>query len=135
MKEQESVKLEFLMTVNDNIIVQRFFNVRDFNPNAKNSLELYEFIKYFSEEIKKDLKMKTTIYMIDNIHEIINNPSVMETSYIDGPEYFNIYLKQNDKTFCHRQFDAKIFPQIAGSSVRSPRLMERYARMRSIPSS
>ena len=34
MKEQESTKLEFLMMVNDNIIVQRFFNVRDYNPNA-----------------------------------------------------------------------------------------------------
>ena len=31
MKEQESTKLEFLMMVNDNIIVQRYFNVRNFN--------------------------------------------------------------------------------------------------------
>ena len=35
MKELDSTKLEFLMTVNQNIIVQRFFNVRDYNPNAK----------------------------------------------------------------------------------------------------
>ena len=35
MKNQDSTKLELLMTVNDNFIVQRFFNVRDYNKNAK----------------------------------------------------------------------------------------------------
>ena len=44
MKEQEITKLEFLMNINENIIVQRFFNVRDFNPKAKNSMDLYELI-------------------------------------------------------------------------------------------
>jgi hypothetical protein len=47
--KDESVKLEFLMTVNNNIIVQRFFNVRDFNPDAKNSIELYQYIKDLKE--------------------------------------------------------------------------------------
>lgn len=111
MKEQQdATKLEFLMTVNDNIIVQRFFNVRDFNPKAKNSEELYQFIKDFSEEIQYKLKMKTVTYMMDNIDEIMVNPSILETSFTDGPEYFNIYIKQNDVTICHRQMDAKIYP-------------------------
>ena len=55
MKDQESVKLEFLMMVNDNIIVQRFFNVREFNPEAKNSLDLYELLVNFSDDIKYQL--------------------------------------------------------------------------------
>ena len=37
MKNQDSTKLELLMTVNDNFIVQRFFNVRDYNKKAKSS--------------------------------------------------------------------------------------------------
>jgi hypothetical protein len=48
--------------------------------------------------------------MTDNMYEIINNPAILETSYIDGPEYFNIFIKQNDVTICHRQVDAKIYP-------------------------
>jgi hypothetical protein len=44
MKEQDSTKMEFLLTLNDNIVVQRFFNVRGYNPKAKNSVELYNFI-------------------------------------------------------------------------------------------
>jgi hypothetical protein len=110
MKDQDSVKLEFLMMVNDNIIVQRFFNVREFNDKAKNSLELYELLKDFKNDIQKQLSLKTVTYMTDNMYEIINNPSILDTSYIDGPEYFNIFIKQNDVTICHRQVDAKIYP-------------------------
>lgn len=110
MKDQESVKLEFLMMVNDNIIVQRFFNVREFNSEAKNSLELYELLREFKEDIQKQLSLKTVTYMTDNMYEIINNPAILETSYIDGPEYFNIFIKQNDVTICHRQVDAKVYP-------------------------
>ncbi len=110
MKDQESVKLEFLMMVNDNIIVQRFFNVREFNNEAKNSLELYELLREFKDDIQSQLALKTVTYMTDNMYEIINNPAILETSYIDGPEYFNIFIKQNDVTICHRQVDAKVYP-------------------------
>ena len=110
MKEQESTKLEFLMMVNDNIIVQRFFNVRDFNPNAKNSLELYEYLSSFKETFEDDLKMKTATYMLDNMFEIINNPNILETSNTDGPEYFKIFIKHGDMTICHREIDAKVYP-------------------------
>jgi hypothetical protein len=110
MKEQEATKLEFLMKVNDNIIVQRFFNVRDFNPQAKNSIELYEYLKDVMESLQYDLKMKSTNYLLDNQYDITNNPAILETSFIDGPEYFNIFIKQNDVTICQRQFDAKIYP-------------------------
>ena len=110
MKDQESVKLEFLMMVNDNIIVQRFFNVREFNNEAKNSLELYDLLREFKDDIQTQLSLKTVTYMTDNMYEIINNPAILDTSYIDGPEYFNIFIKQNDVTICHRQVDAKVYP-------------------------
>ena len=42
MKEQDSTKLEFLLKVNGNIIVQRFFNVRGYNHKARNSMELHD---------------------------------------------------------------------------------------------
>ena len=110
MKDQDSVKLEFLMMVNDNIIVQRFFNVREFNNEAKNSLELYDLLREFKDDIQTQLSLKTVTYMTDNMYEIINNPTILDTSYIDGPEYFNIFIKQNDMTICHRQVDAKVYP-------------------------
>lgn len=110
MKEQESTKMELLLTLNDNIVVQRFFNVRGYNPNAKNSLELYEFIRNFKDQLQYYLKMKTVTYMMDNEESIMFDPSIMETSFTDGPELFNIYIKVNDQIITHRIFDGKLFP-------------------------
>ncbi len=99
MREQHDLmKLEFLMMVNDNIIVQRFFNVRDYNPKAKNSVELLEYMNGLVSDIQYSLKMKSVSYLLENQYEITNNPSILNTSFIDGPEYFNIFIKQNDKT-------------------------------------
>ena len=110
MKEQDSTKMEFLLTLNDNIVVQRFFNVRGYTPKAKNSVELYEFILSLKNELQYALKMKTVIYMMDNRDAIAYDPSIMETSYTDGPEIFNIYVKVGEQTICHRVFDGKFYP-------------------------
>jgi hypothetical protein len=110
MKEMDSTKMEFLLTLNDNIIVQRFFNVRGFTPKAKNSLELYEFMKSLKEELQYYLKMKTVIYMMDNRSSIESDPSIMNTSFTDGPEVFNLFVKVGEQTICHRIFDGKMFP-------------------------
>jgi hypothetical protein len=110
MKEQDSTKMEFLLTLNDNIVVQRFFNVRGYNPKAKNSVELYEYIKGLKEELEYYLKMKTVIYMMDNKESIINDPKIMETSFTEGPEIFNLFVKVGEQTICQRIFDGKKFP-------------------------
>ena len=110
MKEQDSTKMEFLLTLNDNIVVQRFFNVRGYNPKAKNSFELYQYIKGLKEELNYYLKMKTVIYMMDNKESIIHDPKIMDTSFTEGPEIFNLYVKVGEQTICHRYFDGKKFP-------------------------
>jgi hypothetical protein len=110
MKEQDSTKMEFLLTLNDNIVVQRFFNVRGYNPRAKNSLELYEYVKGLKEDLEYYLKMKTVIYMMDNKDSIIHDPKIMETSFTEGPEVFNLFIKVGEQTLCHRVFDGKKFP-------------------------
>ena len=110
MKEQESTKMELLLTLNDNIVVQRFFNVRGFNMKAKNSVDLYEFIRTFKEQLEYYLKMKTVCYMLENEESIIYDPTIMETSFTEGPENFNIYIKVGDTVLNHRQFDGKLYP-------------------------
>lgn len=110
MREQDSTKMELLLTLNDNIVVQRFFNVRGFNAEAKNSVELYEFIKTFKEQLQYYLKMKTVTYMLDNKESIMYDQTIMETSYTDGPENFNIFVKVGDQILTHRIFDGKLFP-------------------------
>lgn len=110
MKEQELKKMELLITLNDNIVVQRFFNVRDYQEKAGRSLNLYNEINNIKQIIQDDLKKKTLVYMTDNFFQITTDESIMETSNTDGPENFNIYIKDGNRTICHSQFDAKLFP-------------------------
>ena len=63
MSNNETTKLEFLLTLNDNIICQRFFNVRGFNPKVKRSLDLHYDVKNICEEIEENLKQKTLDYL------------------------------------------------------------------------
>ena len=111
MKEQNDItKVEFLMTLNNNFVIQRFFNVKGYNQNAKNSVELYEYVKQLSNELQTKLRNKCTVYMLENRFEIEEDPTILETSNTDGPETFNIILKVGNETICHRIFDAKVYP-------------------------
>ena len=110
MKEQELTKVEFLLTCNENIVVQRFFNVRNFNVNATKSEELYDYIRFFCNNLKDDLKLRSVVYMLENKYEIAENPSMLETSITEGEENFNLYIKIDGNTVCHRVFDAKVYP-------------------------
>lgn len=110
MKEQEVIKMEFLLTLNDRIIVQRLFSVKGYNVRAKNSFELYELVKEIKDEIHEDLRKKTIDYMSENKDQIIYDPSVLNTSMTNDDELFNIYIKVGGDVMTHRVFNAKIYP-------------------------
>lgn len=111
MKEQNDVtKVEFLITLNNNFVVQRFFNVKNFNTKSKSSIELIDFIKQLSNDLQLKLRNKTVFYMLENRFQIEEDASILETSNTDGPETFNIILKLGNETICHRVFDAKLYP-------------------------
>jgi hypothetical protein len=110
MKDLDFTKVEFLLKCNENIIVQRFFNVRGFNPKSRNSFDVYEYIEDLCTRLKNDLKMRTIVYMLDNQYEIQENPDVLNTSNTDGDENFSIVIRVGDMTICHRMFGAKVYP-------------------------
>lgn len=110
MRQSDVTKVEFLLTLNNNIIVQRFLNIKNINPDAKDSCELYEFVRYFSEDLTQYLKMKSIGYLVENKENILYNPTIMETSSTDEPEFFNIYVKISDQIVSHRIIDGKVYP-------------------------
>ena len=111
MKEQNDVtKMEFLLTLNDNFVVQRYYNVRGYNPKARKSVDVIQKVNEIAEKLVNDLKKKTLIYMIDNQSQIEVDPTILDTSNTDDDEHFNIYIKLGDETICHKIIDAKIFP-------------------------
>ena len=73
MRQSDVTKVEFLLTLNNNIIVQRFLNIKNINPDAKDSCELYEFVRYFSEDLTQYLKMKSIGYLVENKENILKS--------------------------------------------------------------
>lgn len=110
MKEQDIVKMEFLITLNNNIVIQRYFNVRGYNSTARSSVDLYEYVRDLVDNFVDSQKMRTVVYMMDNQYDILEDASILETDNTDGPETFNFYVKVGEQTICHRILDAKIFP-------------------------
>jgi hypothetical protein len=110
MKEESLIKMEFLLTLNDNIVVQRYYNVRNYNPKARGSVELYYLVRDIDITLSEDLKMKTVMYMMDNQDNIMEDPEILNTSNTDDPEWFHMYVKVGEEVLCHRIIDAKLFP-------------------------
>ena len=48
MSNQEITKFEFLLSLDGHIICQRFFNVKDHNPQSRRSIDMHEYIKEIS---------------------------------------------------------------------------------------
>jgi len=111
MKEQNDVtKVEFLITLNDNFVVQRFFNVKGFNPKAKGSVELMYYMFDLRTDLQTKLRNKCAVYMLENRFQIEEDSAVLDTSNTDGPERFNIILRVGNETICHYIIDAKLYP-------------------------
>ena len=110
MKEQDIVKMECLITLNNNIVIQRYFNVRGYNPKARASIELYDYMRDLVDAFEQTQKMKTVIYMMDNQFYISEDPTILDTDNTNNTEYFNFYVRIGEQTICHRILDAKLFP-------------------------
>ena len=110
MKETDVIKMEFLITLNDNIVIQRYFNVRGYNPMAKSSLNMSYYLKDFVSQFEYDQKMRSVVYLLENQEQIMEDQNVLDTSNTNGSEIFNFYIKVGEQTICHRILNAKIFP-------------------------
>ena len=62
-------KFEFVLYINRNIIVQRYFTVKNYNKEVLNSINLYNCLKNVVRLIQDDLKAKSEDYMWKNYNE------------------------------------------------------------------
>lgn len=112
MENYDITKFEFVLTLENNIVIQRYFNVMGYNPQAKKSIELYEYVSDICDEISRDLKWKTLDFMNDNPNIFIDWDS--ETPMISRDqdlkeEYFLVEIKMGNEVFMSRQFPAHIY--------------------------
>lgn len=104
-KEQDLTKFEFLLTLEGNIICQRFFNVKNYNPDAMNSLNIYTYVKKISDDISENLKLKTSDYLCEN-QNFFTNPEDVEEVTEEVKENFLLQLKLDNHVFIQRVFPA-----------------------------
>ena len=96
-------KCELVLKLEDNIVCQRYFTVRNFNPIATNSLELHENITELVLEFEHDLKWRTLLLLDSNYR---NNNAELNTK----EEYFTLTINKGNKTIYTRSFRADIYP-------------------------
>ena len=105
--KKEQRQFEFTVYLNDNIIVQRFFNVIGFNGRALRSYTLKEVVDYNTEVIKLHLKNKTLDYMNENSRAYAENPSFDQNNNNDK---MRLVVKMGDKIISQRDWSAKHYP-------------------------
>ena len=108
MNNQDVTKFEFLLTLEGNIICQRFFNVRNHNPKARSSMDLHYYVKNICEDIIEDLKTKTLDYLHEN-RDYFYALNGAESTNNEQNENFLLVIKLGDDVFIQRMFPANIF--------------------------
>jgi len=108
MQNQDITKFEFILTLENNIVIQRFFNVNDYNPASKNSLDLYGIVTEICDDIARDLKRKTLGFMESNM-DFISDTQREEERANFKEEHFLLQIKLGEKVFISRVFPAHIY--------------------------
>ena len=92
----EITKFEFILTLEGNIVCQRYFNVKEYNPKSKNSLDIYDTIKNITNEITGNLAKKTFDYLSEN-HNYYGVYGVEDDEDTTEDESFLIEIKLDDE--------------------------------------
>jgi hypothetical protein len=108
MNNQDLTKFEFLLTLENNIICQRFFNVRNYNPKSKGALDLYYEVRNICDEISHGLKIKTVDYLHEN-RDYFYGLGGVETNDENVKEHFSLKIKMGEEVFIERIFLANVF--------------------------
>ena len=99
-------KCEFLLKLNDNIVCQRYFTVKEFNSVAANSLELHEMIGYIASDLIDDLKYKTLILLDSSFVD----KDIHKLDLSKNEEYFTITIKKGAQEIYTRIVPGHIYP-------------------------
>ena len=109
-KIEEKEKFEFLLKIEDNIICQRFFTVKNHNPKTVRSMELYWSVEEIKDLIKKYLVLKT-VYFLDEFHK--EDMSKLQ----EDSGHFTITIKKGNRMIMERIFSAELYPPKVRFSV------------------
>jgi len=106
-QKKEQRKFEFTLYLNENIIVQRYFNIIGFNQRAVNSINFKESVDENMEIIKDALKIKTLDFLNENSRNFYEIPNFEKNISND---MIKITVKHDGEVIAYREWDATIYP-------------------------
>ena len=122
----EEQRFEFVFYINNHIICQRYFNIRDFNENYTDVKELMDNITGMNNGewgdlgiIPKFLKKRAVDYLWDNYNPYYQPEENAKPSSdkIDKIDNFQFEIKIDKKTIAKSQFSGNPFPPKVRYSV------------------
>ena len=109
-------KFEFLLKINGHIIYQRYFSVKNCNPEITRSMDLYWTCKECVRLVEEDLKIKSENYIWENYrpYEFLKEP-IKKIEY--KRDVFTFEIKVDDKVVMSQIFSGNPYPQRVRYSV------------------
>jgi hypothetical protein len=116
----EEQRFEFILYINDHIICQRYFNIRDYNEDCLNSYEIKELMDNIAGMnnddfgklgiIPKYLKNKSIDYMWDNFNPYFIQKEESGKNIYDKIDNFQFEIKVDKRTVAKSEFCGNLFP-------------------------
>ena len=101
-----SDKFEFILRINENIVCQRYFNIRGYNNTAKDSMDL-----------KWELEEKSEDFLWVNYNPYRLKNSVVRDEKKEGEDYFTFEIRVDGKIIIIERFTAMDYPPKVRYSV------------------
>ena len=119
MKKIEKTPYEFYLGINDNIVCQRYFQLKGFNERSLHSIELKELIDELTRIIQKDLENKTREYLYShyNPYDKQNPENIQRGDIYENEDVFDIEVRVNEKIIAKRRFTGNVYPPKVRYSV------------------
>jgi hypothetical protein len=103
-------RFEFLLKINNHIICQRYFHIKGFNADYKNSIELTEMAKSCVSIIEKDLIKKSRLALWETFNPYIEQDVEKIDRRPIKDDAFQFEIKIDKNTVVQAYIDGKIFP-------------------------
>jgi hypothetical protein len=116
----EEQRFEFVLYINDHIICQRYFNIRDYNEDVLKSYDIKELMDNIAGMyngqygslgiIPKYLQNKSKEYLWDNYNPYFIQKEETSKNIFDKVDNFQFEIKVDKKTVAKSEFCGNFFP-------------------------
>ena len=110
-------KFEFILRINENIVCQRYFNIRGYNESSKNSMELRWELSDIVDTIQTYLKEKSEDFLWTNYNPFSNKNSVVRDNQKSDEDYFTFEIRVDGRKIITERFTGMSFPPKVRYSV------------------